>query len=564
MAPQRSCAWRVVLSVSVWLSPIAAAKAEPPSAAAALTPRSVAAVTVRLADALRTEVAEPWPIEVAAAASEEFLGVGVESIERVTVIAEPPAGPLPLWAMVVHTSAQVSLDQLDPRLTAHTTPSELEGRPFLESQQAFLPSFCTLDEGTLAVGAKAVLRRLLKPRADAGAPDTGEPEAGEPPLASAMRTLGGDQNHLHGAVILEPLRPLIQLGLNQARGDIPPEGQKYLGAVDLVSGAVVAVDLAGERESSLTVYANDARDGDRLEGLILAAIDKLRANMFGSEEFQELAGSDDPIQRAMAEYSIRSFERQVARFTPRRDDDRVFLIGEMNVAEPDAAVYAASLGLLVALLLPAVQAAREAARRNVSMSNMKQILLALHNHHDTDGAFPPQAIRGADRAPLLSWRVAILPYIEEQALYDRFHLDEPWDSPHNLALLSQMPETLIDPSSGLDITEGKTHYLAVAGSDTLFPPGENGLQFRSMTDGTAKTLAVVQVDDEHAVEWTKPADYDVAAHAADPVAGIGSLHPGVFLGGYADGHVSAIPLDIDPATLKALFTRNGGEQVEAP
>lgn len=554
MRKPSSVALRILLAASVWLSPLAAARAEAPSAADVITPRSIAAVTVRLADVVRTDLAEPWPIEVAAAASEEYLGVPLESIERVTIFAEPPAGPMPLWAMVAHTSAEVSLDRLDPRLTAHTTPSELEGRPLLESQQNFLPSLCALDDTTIAIGAKAVLRRLLKPStADA-----------KPALASAMKAHGGDQNHLHGAVILEPLRPLIQMGLNGARNDMPPEAQKYLEAVDLVSGAVMAVDLGGERDSSLTVYVNDARAGDRLEELILGGIEELRTNLFGNEEYLRTANSDDPVERAMAAYAKRSFERQVTLLTPRRDNDRVFVVGETNLARPDQIASVAVIGVLVALLLPAVQAAREAARRTQSMNNLKQLELSLHNYHDTHNTFPPQAIRGPDGAPLLSWRVAILPYLEEQELYDRFHLDEPWDSPHNLSLLSEMPETLLDPSSGLDSSEGKTHYLAVAGENSIFPPNGDRMAFNRIADGTSRTVNLVQVDNDHAVEWTKPADYDVAAHAADPVAGIGELHPGAFLAGYADGHVSAIPLDVDPEVLQALFTRNGREVVELP
>ncbi len=99
-----------------------------------------------------------------------------------------------------------------------------------------------------------------------------------------------------------------------------------------------------------------------------------------------------------------------------------------------------------ALLLPAVQAAREAARRAQCVNNLKQIGLALHNYHDTTNGFPAAAITSKDGKPLLSWRVAILPYIEQQELYNQFHLNEPWDSPHNKTLIARMPVAYNCPS----------------------------------------------------------------------------------------------------------------------
>ena len=73
------------------------------------------------------------------------------------------------------------------------------------------------------------------------------------------------------------------------------------------------------------------------------------------------------------------------------------------------------------------------------VNNLKQIALAMHNFHAGNNAFPRPAILDEKGKPLLSWRVAILPYIDQQALYDKFKLDEPWDSPHNKALLKEMP-----------------------------------------------------------------------------------------------------------------------------
>jgi hypothetical protein len=217
----------------------------------------------------------------------------------------------------------------------------------------------------------------------------------------------------------------------------------------------------------------------------------------------------------------------------------------------------AVIGILVALLLPAVQAAREAARRNQSMNNMKQLMLAMHNHHDMRKSFPAHAICSADGKPLLSWRVQILPLIEEQTLYSQFHLDEPWDSEHNRALVELMPAVLRNPN--LVSEAGTTNYLAVVGSECVFDGTAKGIGFAKITDGTSKTVMLVEADADQAVIWTKPDDFEHDAN--NPAAGLGGMRPGGWLAGFADGSVQFIPAEADNQTINALFTRAGGEVI---
>ena len=162
-------------------------------------------------------------------------------------------------------------------------------------------------------------------------------------------------------------------------------------------------------------------------------------------------------------------------------------------------VTVAVVGFLVALILPAVQAAREAARQNQAMINLKQLLLALHMYHDSKKSFPPNAIYSADGKPLLSWRVAILPFMGEQQLYSQFHLDEPWDSDHNKALCADACD-IDEPSYILE--PGKTPYLAVVGDKCAFDGSDKGLRFQDFTDGTSKTVILVDANPDRAVEWT--------------------------------------------------------------
>src|SRR5205085_607175 len=104
------------------------------------------------------------------------------------------------------------------------------------------------------------------------------------------------------------------------------------------------------------------------------------------------------------------------------------------------------------------------------VNNLKQIGLAFHNYADQKDGFPAAAITGPGGKPLLSWRVAILPYIEQQALYQKFKLDEPWDSPHNKELIKYMPTVYACPSRNRDAEPGMTAYRVFAGKDTLLEP----------------------------------------------------------------------------------------------
>jgi hypothetical protein len=217
---------------------------------------------------------------------------------------------------------------------------------------------------------------------------------------------------------------------------------------------------------------------------------------------------------------------------------------------------------LVAIMLPGVQAGREAARRNASTNNLKQIILAMHNHHDANKKFPAPAIADKEGKPLLSWRVHILPYIEEGELYKEFHLDEPWDSEHNKKLIPRMPAVYLNPSRNY-LGDGTTTYLLPTGEGTLFKDLTKPISLREIIDGTSRTIAVLEVAEERAVPWTKPDDLKFDAN--DPLAGLKGVRPGdIFLAAFADGSVLPIATDIDLSVFKAMLTPNGREVVQIP
>jgi hypothetical protein len=162
-------------------------------------------------------------------------------------------------------------------------------------------------------------------------------------------------------------------------------------------------------------------------------------------------------------------------------------------------------GILVALLLPAVQQARHAARRMQSQNNMKQIGLALHNYHDTYGTFPPAYIPDEDGKPMHSWRVLILPFVEESYLYDQYDFDKPWDHSDNMAVTAQLPSVYRSPFlETADSAQGLTPYVAISAPDTALGETE-GAQLREIVDRHSGTMMLLE-NFAQPVYWAEPTD----------------------------------------------------------
>src|SRR5207249_1839062 len=147
-------------------------------------------------------------------------------------------------------------------------------------------------------------------------------------------------------------------------------------------------------------------------------------------------------------------------------------------------------------------------------NNLKELALAMHNYHDTYRKLPAAAICGEQGRPLLSWRVALLPFIEHEQLYRQFKLDEPWDSPHNLRLLPQMPKVYA-PVRG-KTPPNCTRIQVFTGPNTPFTE-TSSLSLTGFRDGTSNTFLIAEADD--AVQWTKPADLVVSPNAPLPRLG---------------------------------------------
>jgi hypothetical protein len=504
-------------------------------------------VAARPSQVLKSPAFELLPIEVVQAAMVQQTGIDPLSADQVLLSVVPPAQGPPGYALHAKFSAPVTL-KLD-KLPMALQERQVGARTVLKGpgENPLEPGLFLPDDRTLVAFDDFSAAKL---------PAAADVQAG-PLMAKFKEAYRGDD--LLAMLDLEPLRPLINVGLMQA--PVPPEFAEFTQIPNLVKAIELRLNLSRPGVSELVVNANNEADAFRL----MRMYDQARAQAAQQVAAQSklMLTSDDPVEQAAGRYMERMTNYWNEQTNLTHEGAQIILFRTEGAGNSrNQLASAAVIGVLVALLLPAVQAAREAARRNMSMNNMKQILLGLLLNESARGSMPAYANFSADGKPLLSWRVHILPYVEQQALYQQFHLDEPWDSPHNKALIPQMPAIFLDPSSGRSATDGLTHYLGVKGEGRFFDGTSEGRKLTDLTDGTANTIAVVQVNDDRAVVWTKPEDWET--NDAAPLVGLGALHPGIFLAGFADGHVTAVSTMIDVNALKAMLTIAGGEVTPRP
>ncbi|MBN1590625.1 MAG: DUF1559 domain-containing protein [Pirellulales bacterium] len=203
----------------------------------------------------------------------------------------------------------------------------------------------------------------------------------------------------------------------------------------------------------------------------------------------------------------------------------------------------------------AVTHAQQAAQRIGSVNQMKQLGLAMHNYASARGHFPPAVLYGPDGKTPYSWRVAILPYIEQQGLYDEYHFDEPWDSPANRKVLAKMPDVFRSPTEPAGSTNACS--FALTGPGTMFE-GPKGIDPQKVRDGLATTILLVEAKRD--VPWTKPED--IPYDPKKPMPKLGGFHDGQINVVFGDGHVTTLSTATREETLRKVITRNGADRFD--
>jgi prepilin-type processing-associated H-X9-DG protein len=225
-------------------------------------------------------------------------------------------------------------------------------------------------------------------------------------------------------------------------------------------------------------------------------------------------------------------------------------------------------GLFLAFLWPTPCRSREAARRSTCRNNLSQIARAISNYESQHGRFPPAYSVDKDGRPLHSWRVLLLPYLEQEELYKQIRLDEPWDSPHNKAVFDAtgVPLIFVCPSNERRTDNVKeTGYMMIVGPGTI-SDGPDSVRRKDVSDGTSNTIAVVEMSDS-GIHWAEPRDLkadEMSYRINDPDRPcIRSRHTGIANVAFCDGSVLSLEDSIPPETIKALTTIAGGEDLRA-
>ena len=221
------------------------------------------------------------------------------------------------------------------------------------------------------------------------------------------------------------------------------------------------------------------------------------------------------------------------------------------------------IGVLVALLLPAINVSRDAARAAMCQNNLKQIAMAMMQYETMHGSFPPAYLADKDGKPMHSWRVLLLPYLDRQDLFRQYRFDEPWDGPNNRKLADKMPSIFRCPSDP-DRTPSTTSYMVVAGPHTMFP-AKRAISTASIRDGSSNTAMVVETVGMD-VNWMEPKDLDETALEQGVVGptgkGIGSLHRPSACVATADTACHRLNPQISRETLRNLFDPNDGKPLD--
>ena len=496
---------------------------------------AVATAVLSISDTMASPAVELYPTEVADAWCKQNFGVEARDIDQVKLVVGAPAPIGPMFGLVVSLKVDLDVKNINPSLVDMQRAVDFDGHMAYGLRAMPEMVMCVKAPRTVLIASESYLASMLL--ADKGAPN------------GALGRIAGSTQHtgtLTVLTVIEPLRPLID-GLVQMQAEqLPPQLMKLARIPNLIDAVLMRMDLQNSGDGmKVVMFAGDVAKADE-------CLDTLKEGMqLGQQMFlaqMNQVAADDPVGQAAGQYMQRLSDHYVEMMTPEQEGRRLTITA-------DVSQNMATQGVLIGLLLPAVQAAREAARRMSSSNNLKQIALAIHNHHAAYKKLP-QNITSEDGKPLLSWRVAILPFVDEYELYKEFKLDEPWDSRHNIKLLGRMPAIFKHP--GMVIAPGTTVFQRPVGKGLMSPDGE--LRFRDVTDGMSSTIMGLESLGKDAVKWTKPEDIRL-----DNGFPLNVLQDGTRQGFHvmlADGAVVFITNQIASALFKGLLTRSGGEGLD--
>ncbi|MEX0716684.1 MAG: DUF1559 domain-containing protein [Planctomycetaceae bacterium] len=351
--------------------------------------------------------------------------------------------------------------------------------------------------------------------------------------------------------------------LGELEAELPPEAPRQ--ARELI----VALKDSGNRAGFGMTFGTDTQQSFQIgfdqETAATSAEEAIKGLIvMGEGLVGAMTGPDVPEEDRKAAESAKQY---LAGLKITRDQGTVTLAGTVSSGETSTYIEALGTAAMVGR-----EAGRAAARASVGGNNLRNLALAMHNHHDVYKGLPKATILSEAGEPLLSWRAGqMLRFIEEDALLQQFNSDEPWDGPHNSQFIERMPVLYQDPTFADAVPPGETNYMVFNGpgaifDDTVMRGGNRrpfvGTDFSDAKDGTTNTILIVQAGPDKAVPWSKPQDLPFDENTT--VEALGMVPPRGFQVVAADGAVHILPADVSPDVLRALITRAGREAVSFP
>ncbi|MGA2257985.1 MAG: DUF1559 domain-containing protein [Thermoguttaceae bacterium] len=521
----------------VWPSYAPASDPGPAIDVSLATPDDFAAVVIHPRQIAQSPlVAESLKDEMIAGAIKKF-GIDPSEVEQIVVlfrmVEQLPGHPKPSPIGIVHFTHDVNAKGIMAKFqAAEGSPGphrikevQIGGKTCLDSG-GILITFAP-NKNTLIEAPRQIMEKVIS-----GAEPNG-------PVAERLKKADATQDVL---VVLAPEAfPDLDKMFDLAKKGVPPLVVNYLDAAKTVRGATAMFSLTGPRLLRVVLDAKDAEAAGNVEELLQQALRMASGGLALAKQSipKEMRTTLDPLVKLADEFI---------------DGGKAAKSGSqvnLDFKRPELLDTAGTR--IVSAVTQSVLDAHAAARWSQQANNMRQISLAMLMYEQLHSSFPPAAIE-KNGTPLLSWRVAILPFLEEDVLYKQFHLDEPWDSPHNREAAKRMPSVFRSPDSPSD---GKTRVMLFTGKGAAFDGGKK-VMVADIRDGMSNTILCAEAGPDTAVPWTKPED--LVFDPEKPLAALGKVSPRGFITAFFDGSVRT--LKVDNETLKALITPDGGEVID--
>ena len=514
----------------------------------AYVPGDAAAVAiVNVKQALGSKLLEPVLQDQGVIETIRDLPIDPRKIERLTVAgspwrgerraSDPPLCPVVVVRFTEPVDGKATLEQFAPSGHAEFERRSHQGATYYRASPDTL--FFQPDERTVVLTAQEeMLKELISGGASPG------------PIFEKLRAADAEADVV-AVVLTEPFRGLLK----DAPKSLPPGLAAAPGLGDITSlpdqlkSATFTVSLAKDTLAKLVLDCADSESAKKVHGGVQKGLEAAKAMVTLAGMMARGAPGAKEIEPE-AQAALDAATQFVKGIQASQSGEQVIV----------TAVKPAGLEQFIASLPAAIRKARDAAKgsaeRLTRLNHVKQIASAMHEYHERRLSLPPAALCDKQGKPLLSWRVAILPYLGEGRLYMDFRQNEPWDSPANKQLLERMPAVYQGQRAAKD---GNTSVMLFTGRGTPFEEGKR-LTLAGIKDGTSNTIMVIEAGADKAVPWTKPED--LSFDAAAPKAALGQASPPGYPAALFDGSVFTLRPDVSEETLRRLVNPNDAKPVD--